>query len=56
MTNYLKEIHRMLRKDKKCFITFFVMNEQNKKLINDGKSWLTFNTIEKIIIVKMKKI
>ena len=33
--NYLKEIYRVLKKDKNCFITFFLLDEQSEKSMKE---------------------
>lgn len=40
--NYLKQISRVLKKNKRCLITFFLLNEINRDLIVKKASWLTF--------------
>lgn len=40
--NYMEEISRVLKKDGKCMITFFILNEESKKLIQTGISSLDF--------------
>ena len=42
MHNYLREISRVLKPDGRCLITFFVLNEESKKCIKEGKSRRTF--------------
>ena len=42
LENYLDEISRTLRTGGKCFITFFLLNEESEKLIVAGKSTLDF--------------
>jgi SAM-dependent methyltransferase len=42
MTHYLREISRTLRLNGRCFITFFLLNEQSRKLISAGHSSLDF--------------
>lgn len=38
MENYMHEIRRVLRKDGRCFITFFLLNDESLYLMNDGQS------------------
>jgi len=40
--NYLSEISRVLKPDKKCLVTFFLINEESSKAIEAGKSSLDF--------------
>jgi ubiquinone/menaquinone biosynthesis C-methylase UbiE len=40
--NYLSEISRVLKTDKKCLLTFFLINEESLKAIKAGKSVPTF--------------
>jgi SAM-dependent methyltransferase len=40
--HYLREISRVLRPGGKCFITYFILNEQSRRLISDGQSSLDF--------------
>jgi SAM-dependent methyltransferase len=40
--NYLREIRRVLVPGGRCFITFFVLNEQSEQMIHSGKSALAF--------------
>jgi ubiquinone/menaquinone biosynthesis C-methylase UbiE len=42
LENYLKEISRVLRKGQSCFITFFLMNEESKSLVQKGLSSQNF--------------
>jgi ubiquinone/menaquinone biosynthesis C-methylase UbiE len=42
MENYLCEITRVLKRDGRCFITFFLLNKEALQLINAGKSTLDF--------------
>jgi len=42
MENYLSEITRVLRKDGRSLITFFLLNDESRKLIRDGKTTLDF--------------
>ena len=42
MENYLREISRVLRKNGRCFITFFLLNNESRKQIRDGKSTQNF--------------
>jgi SAM-dependent methyltransferase len=42
MTHYLRETSRVLRPGGKCLITFFLLNEQSRKLISSGLSSLDF--------------
>jgi ubiquinone/menaquinone biosynthesis C-methylase UbiE len=43
MSHYLSEIVRMLRPQGRCFSTFFLLNEESRKLVESGRSSLTFN-------------
>jgi SAM-dependent methyltransferase len=43
MSHYLSEIARMLRSQGRCFITFFLLNEESRKLVESGRSSLTFD-------------
>jgi hypothetical protein len=38
MENYLGEIARVLKKQERCLITWFLLNEESLKLIDKGKS------------------
>lgn len=38
MENYLKEITRVLKKNGKCFITYFLLNDESEQLIKKGIS------------------
>jgi len=42
MENYLSEIARLLKKDGRCLITFFLLNNESSKLISNKKSTLDF--------------
>lgn len=42
MENYLCEITRVLRRDGRCLITFFLLNKESLQLIKAGKSTLDF--------------
>lgn len=42
MENYFYEVSRVLRKGGKCLVTFFLLNEESSKLIDRGKSTLSF--------------
>ncbi len=42
LENYLFEIARVLKKGKKCLITYFLLNEESRKLIQSGKSQVDF--------------
>jgi SAM-dependent methyltransferase len=42
MAHYLREISRTLRVNNKCLITFFLLNDESRKLISAGKSSLDF--------------
>jgi len=42
LEHYLSEISRVLKPGGKCFITFFILNEESEGLINAGKSTLDF--------------
>lgn len=54
--NYLSEIGRVLKTDKKCFITVFLLNEESSKLIGIKSSTIDFRfkldgcrTVDKVI-------
>jgi len=38
MKNYLREIKRVLRKNGRSFITFFLLNQESLRLMNEGQS------------------
>jgi len=42
MGNYLSEIARVLRKGRRCLITYFLLNQQSRRLLDDGASTLEF--------------
>ena len=42
LENYLNEISRVLKAGGKCLITFFIMNEESKKLVHSGHSAYDF--------------
>jgi SAM-dependent methyltransferase len=42
MENYFREITRILRRDGRCLITFFLLNKESLQLINACKSTLNF--------------
>lgn len=42
LENYLSEIARVLKRGKRCFISYFLLNEQSLALINSGKSKVNF--------------
>lgn len=42
MENYLYEITRVLKRNGRCFITFFLLNKESLQLINVGKSTFDF--------------
>ena len=42
MENYFCEIARVLKRDGRCLVTFFLLNEESLQLINAGKSTLDF--------------
>jgi ubiquinone/menaquinone biosynthesis C-methylase UbiE len=42
MEHYFSEIARVMRKGGRCFITFFLLNEESSDLINAGKSVYDF--------------
>ncbi len=42
VANYLSEISRVLRSGGRCFATFFIMNDESRKLINADASTITF--------------
>jgi len=42
MENYFREIARVLKRDGRCLITFFLLNKESLQLINAGKSTLDF--------------
>jgi ubiquinone/menaquinone biosynthesis C-methylase UbiE len=41
--NYISEIKRVLKKDGKCLITYYLLNEKSSKLTKDFNSRLDFN-------------
>lgn len=41
--NYLSEIARTLKSGKNCFITFFLINDESRRLIKAGKAYCDFN-------------
>ena len=45
LVHYIKEITRVLKLNKICFATFFLINEQNMKLIKSGKSTMNFTLV-----------
>jgi ubiquinone/menaquinone biosynthesis C-methylase UbiE/peptidoglycan hydrolase CwlO-like protein len=45
MENYISEIARVLKKDGRCLITFFLLNEESLKLIETKKSTLDFKYV-----------
>ena len=45
VTNYISEITRVLRRDGKCLMTFFILNSESLELIENGKSGLDFQYI-----------
>jgi ubiquinone/menaquinone biosynthesis C-methylase UbiE len=42
VTHYLKEIYRVLEKNGRCLCTAFLINEESKRLIEQGKSSIEF--------------
>lgn len=42
LENYLGEVSRVLRRDGRCLITFFLMNDESDALIRSGRSSLKF--------------
>jgi hypothetical protein len=40
--NYMSEISRVLKTKGKCLITYFILNEESRSLIQAGKSSLDF--------------
>jgi len=42
LVNYIKEIKRVLKSNRSCFVTFFLINEQNLQFIKSGKSTMNF--------------
>lgn len=42
LENYVAEISRTLKKGGKCFMTFFILNEESEKLMNSGQSSFNF--------------
>jgi SAM-dependent methyltransferase len=42
MRNYLAQIARVLRPGGRCFITFFLLNQESRNLMSDGRSSLNF--------------
>ena len=47
MENYLREVSRVLKKNGRCFITFFLLNKEARTLISNGKSTLDFRYLYK---------
>ncbi|MCP4152412.1 MAG: methyltransferase domain-containing protein [bacterium] len=47
MENYLSQISRVLKKDGRCFITFFLLNEESLALVEKGASAVDFKYEEK---------
>lgn len=42
VTNYLQQIRRVLKPGGRCFITWFLLNEESQRLLDAGKSSLDF--------------
>jgi ubiquinone/menaquinone biosynthesis C-methylase UbiE len=42
LSNYLLEVHRVLKMGGRCLITYFLLNEESLCLFGDGKSTLNF--------------
>jgi len=42
MENYLREVARVLRPDGKCLVTYFLLNEESRRLISEHKSSMSF--------------
>ncbi len=42
MENYFSEISRVMKKDGKCLITYFLKNDESKRLLAQGKSTIDF--------------
>lgn len=42
MDNYFREIARVLKKGKRCLMTFFLLNKESVRLVNAGKSEMNF--------------
>lgn len=38
VTNYLREIRRVVRSDGRCFATFFIIDDEAERLIDEGRS------------------
>jgi ubiquinone/menaquinone biosynthesis C-methylase UbiE len=56
LENYLSEISRVLKQGGRCFITFFLLNEESTNLIHAGRSTLNFKyKIEGCLTVDDKK-
>jgi len=49
--NYLREVARVLRPGKRCFITFFLLNEESRRLISQGATSQDFHDTEKGVSV-----
>ncbi len=45
MDHYISEIARVLKKDGRCFITFFLLNEESLRLLDGGKSTIAFKHV-----------
>lgn len=43
VNNYLREIRRVLHKDGRCFATFFIIDEDAKRLIETGRSTISLS-------------
>ena len=37
VTNYLREIRRVVRSDGRCFATFFIIDDEAERLIDEGR-------------------
>ena len=42
VSNYLTEVHRVLRRGGRCLITYFLVNEESSQLIESNKSTISF--------------
>lgn len=47
MDHYLSEINRVLKKNGRCCITYFIINQESVQLINEKKSGLQFENTDK---------
>jgi len=46
MENYLREVARVLRPGKRCFVTFFLLNDDSRRLMAQGATSQTFHQTE----------